>query len=176
MAQSLFPILFMLSILQILPSTIATPTLLSRADPSTLSINDTLISLPEPVSATKPECFVQPRIPPAPKFMPLTRADCLEVIYNIVSESGADQPIFWDTKQQRFPISFGHKTCGVALYASSPGGFDLFSELDVAHAAGLILAECNGYLPRGGIGGRIPIGTKHVFWVAVAGISPRQDS
>lgn len=150
----------------------AIPAVSSPADLPTLSANDPLLSLPKPVNATatKPECFVQPRVPPAPKFLPITRADCLEVIYNIVSEPGADQAIFWDTKQQRFPITFGHKTCGVALYASSPGGFDLFSELDVAHAAGLILAECNGNLPRGGIGGRIPIGVKNAFWVAVAGL------
>lgn len=48
---------------------------------------------------------------------------------------------------------------------------DLFSKLDIAHAAGLILRTCNRDVLKGGLGGRMPIGRKSAFWIAVAGIA-----
>ena len=151
-------------------SVLASPALISPANLPETPQNNTHLSLPNGL-ATRPECFTQPRTPSVPKFRPINRADCLEVIYDLVSEPGADNAMFWDTAKQRYPINFGLASCGVTLYASAPGGMDLFSELDVAHVAGQIIRTCNKGSQRGGLGGRMAIGPRNVFWIAVAGIA-----
>ncbi|KAL9599101.1 MAG: hypothetical protein Q9219_004059 [cf. Caloplaca sp. 3 TL-2023] len=164
--RSIHRLFLILSILYLLPI-LATPALSPRAE---TSANDTLLSLPPPLAGARPFCFDRPRVPSDPHFNPITRADCLELIFSLVSEPDADRAVLWNTARQNYPIRFGRKTCGISLYAGAPG-MDLFSELDVAHAASLVIRTCNGDAQRGGLGGRMNIGKKNVFWIAVAGVA-----
>ncbi|KAL8832347.1 MAG: hypothetical protein Q9170_004917 [Blastenia crenularia] len=117
--------------------------------------------------ATQPQCFH----PPSDPAEPITRTDCLELIYNFLIKPGASQFRIWDTEKQRFPIIIHHQTCLISIApAAGLKGTDRFTTYEIAGAAARIMARCVTKV-HGALGGGAGVGSQGVFSVVVAGFA-----
>lgn len=148
---------------------LATPTLWARADLPSDQTRSPISLLAPPNPLPPPVCLVQPRPPSPPVFLPVERADCLELVLAIVARQDVADVRPWNTEQQEFPVVTGYQSCIFSV--SSTGaqrGADRFSMLDVVQAAGRILANCVKQ-EQGALGGKVGVGSLGVFAVGVIG-------
>ncbi|KAI4266211.1 MAG: hypothetical protein LQ337_008862 [Flavoplaca oasis] len=156
----------------------------SPANPITADPASTLPNIPltidpgftEPLPKTglleaPPDCFTQPRSAGPPHHYPFQRAACVELVFRLVTRQHSTLPFEWDPKTMPFPVKFQLGTCAISVYSGAGGMPDVFSVIAVARVAGLIISQCakadGEYL-----GGRMEIGARNAFWVAVSG-NPR---
>ena len=156
----------------------------SPANPITVDPASTLSNIPltidprftEPLPKAglleaPPDCFTQPRGAGTPRLYPIQRAACVELVFRLVTRPQSTLPFEWDPKTMPFPVKFRLGTCAVAVYSGAAGTPDVFSVIAVARVAGLIISQC-AKADADHLGGRMEIGARNTFWVAVSG-NPR---
>ncbi|KAL8843397.1 MAG: hypothetical protein Q9176_002010 [Flavoplaca citrina] len=154
----------------------------SPANPITVDPASVLSNLPltiepgftEPVPKTglleaPPDCFTQPRSAGTPRLYPIHRAACVELVFRLVTRPQSTLPFEWDPETMPFPVKFRLGTCAVAVYSGAAGMSDVFSVIAVARVAGLVINQC-AKADAENLGGRMEIGARNAFWVAVSGI------
>ncbi|KAL8863104.1 MAG: hypothetical protein Q9178_000478 [Gyalolechia marmorata] len=123
------------------------------------------VSDPDP---DPPDCYAQTRTPGLPRFYPVQRKDCIELVFQMVTRPHSTLAFEWDPNRMTFPIRFRLGTCSVSLYADAARTSDVFSVIAVARVAGLIVNQC-ATREKAYLGGRLEIGARNAFWVSVIG-------
>ncbi|KAL8770118.1 MAG: hypothetical protein Q9209_004156 [Squamulea sp. 1 TL-2023] len=153
------------------------PTVSARTDASSIFSSRLLTldtGLIEPSPKTNmtvedpPDCNTQPHDAGTPRYFPVNRDHCVELVFRLVIKPRSTQAVLWDPNTIVFPLRFYIGTCTVSVYAGATGAADVFPLIAVARIAGLIINQC-ATPDKGYLGGRLEIGPRKVFWVSVTG-------
>ncbi|KAL8644399.1 MAG: hypothetical protein Q9226_007782 [Calogaya cf. arnoldii] len=118
-----------------------------------------------------PACFANSGYPGIPDLKPISRPDCYQLFYLILSSDTAAVPYRWDWKKESKLRNYSYATCFISVYAAIPSAVDTFTELGVLRVAALVVRDCVT-APKGWLGGRLPVGPTQTFWVSVGGPAP----
>lgn len=119
---------------------------------------------PNVTSKRQAQCFTN--IPGFPHFRKVARPDCYYLFFTLLVSPSAATPYRWESAKLPLPNMYKYGSCAVSVYSASQTSKEVFTQLDIARVAALVVQDCVT-APKGFLGGRLPIGNTDGFWVAV---------